>query len=478
MITDFPGAGTNPNGIAAGPDGNLWFANTGSNSTNDSIGRITPAGVITTFTDAGIDRPRDIVAGPDGNLWFTNTLGDSIGRITPAGVVSTFTDATIDGPWGIAPGPDGNLWFTNTLGNSIGRITPAGVVSNFTGAGINDPRGITAGPDGTMWFVNEGNNSIAQVTVTAGPSVPGAPTGVSGVAGNTQVAVSWTAPASDGGAAITGYTVTASPGGATCAWTTGPLTCTVTGLTNGTPYTFTAVATNAAGTGPASAPSDAVTPRTVPVAPTGVSGVAGNTQVAVSWTAPASDGGAAITGYTVTASPGGATCAWTTGPLTCTVTGLTNGTRLHLHRRGHERRRNGPRFGTFGCSHASHGAGSADGRVRCRGQHAGGRVVDGTGLRRRRCHHRLHGDSLTRRSDLRLDHGTVDVHGHRADQRNALHLHRRGHERRRNGPRVGTFGCSHAPASTTGFSVRTVGPCPHPRLATPVPGGPVFDTVG
>ncbi len=90
-------------------------------------------------------------------------------------------------------------------------------------------------------------------------TVPGAPTGVSGVGGNAQVAVGWVAPASDGGSAITRYTVTASPGGATCSWSTGPLTCTVSSLTNGTPYTFTVKATNALGTSAASAPSAATT---------------------------------------------------------------------------------------------------------------------------------------------------------------------------------------------------------------------------
>jgi len=53
-----------------------------------------------------------IAAGPDGNLWFTNLGNNSVGRVTPAGVVSNFTGSGISDPFGIAAGPDGNLWFT------------------------------------------------------------------------------------------------------------------------------------------------------------------------------------------------------------------------------------------------------------------------------------------------------------------------------------------------------------------------------
>jgi hypothetical protein len=154
--------------------------------------------------------------------------------------------------------------------------------------------------------------------------VPDAPSGVSASPGNASAQVSWTPPAWNGGAPITAYTATAAPGGATCT-TTGATSCTVGGLANGTAYTFTVAAANAAGTGAASAHSGSVTPRTVPDPPTAVKSTAGDSFALLAWSAPAWNGGAAITGYTVTASPGGRSCS-TTGVLSCEVSGLTNGT--------------------------------------------------------------------------------------------------------------------------------------------------------
>ena len=88
---------------------------------------------------------------------------------------------------------------------------------------------------------------------------PGAPTAVSGKPGDRQATVSWKAPAATGGLSITGYTITAKPGGRTAS-TSGATTATIAGLTNGTSYTFTVVAKNSVGTSPASAASASVTP--------------------------------------------------------------------------------------------------------------------------------------------------------------------------------------------------------------------------
>jgi hypothetical protein len=89
------------------------------------------------------------------------------------------------------------------------------------------------------------------------PSVPGAPTNVSATAGDGSAEVSFTPPADNGGAPITAYTAISSPGPLSGSCSASP--CRVTGLTNGTSYTFTVTATNEAGEGPQSAPSAAVT---------------------------------------------------------------------------------------------------------------------------------------------------------------------------------------------------------------------------
>ena len=64
-----------------------------------------------------------------------NSGSDSIGRITTAGTVTTYTGTGTSGPDGIAAGPDGALWFTNSGNDSIGRISTAGTVTNYTGGG-------------------------------------------------------------------------------------------------------------------------------------------------------------------------------------------------------------------------------------------------------------------------------------------------------------------------------------------------------
>ena len=178
----------------------------------------------------------------------------------------------------------------------------------------------------TVFATNAAGNSTASASsdslvIPGSPSKIAKPTVTSGGSGRADV--TWTAP-SDNGSAITGYTVTASNGGGTCT-TTSATHCVISGLTPGTGYTFTITATNSAGTSPSSDSSDAFTVLGGPAAPGPASAVVSGTgRIAVSWSAPSSDGGSAITGYTVTSSPVSTTCRTTTA-LTCNFTGLTVG---------------------------------------------------------------------------------------------------------------------------------------------------------
>ena len=102
----------------------------------------------------------------------------------------------------------------------------------------------------------------------------------------------------------------------------------VTGLTNTKSYTFKIAAKNAIGTGPQSVASAPILVG-LPTAPTGVNASANRGQATVQWTAPAHDGGSAITGYVVTPYKAGvAQPAWVFASTATaqTITGLTNGT--------------------------------------------------------------------------------------------------------------------------------------------------------
>lgn len=100
--------------------------------------------------------------------------------------------------------------------------------------------------------------SDRKVTGVTSVAAPGAPTSVSAVAGDGEATVSFTAPASDGGRPIKGYTVTSTPGDITASGTASPIV--VEGLTNDTAYTFRVAAFNDVGTGTLSSASSAVTP--------------------------------------------------------------------------------------------------------------------------------------------------------------------------------------------------------------------------
>lgn len=169
---------------------------------------------------------------------------------------------------------------------------------------------------------------------------PGAPTGVTALAGDGQVKVTWTAPAYPGDSPVQDYLIEGSTDGGTT-WglydytATAATAWTIGGLVNGTGYAFRVRAGNATDVSAPSTATGVVTPTaagsvTVPGAPSGVGGVPGDGKVTVAWTAPATTGGSPILGYRVLISEdGGSTygVAAETGATTSVVVpGLANGT--------------------------------------------------------------------------------------------------------------------------------------------------------
>jgi streptogramin lyase len=175
-VTEFTqglAASPNPGAPTAGPDGNVWFTDHGA------IGRITPAGAITEYTQGipGGDSPANsITLGSDGALWFCLTgTSPAIGRIDPTtGTISDF--GLTSNPQSVTEGPDGNVWFIGGAGMgtpAIGYITPTGKVTEITtgfSAVSPAPEAIAPGPDGNMWFLdNGGSYAVGHVDLSTTP---------------------------------------------------------------------------------------------------------------------------------------------------------------------------------------------------------------------------------------------------------------------------------------------------------------------
>ncbi len=366
-------------------------------------------------TGSGTSSPITVTSLDNGTAYtFTVTATNSAGESAASAASNSVT-----------PMGEQTITFTNPGAQNFGTApTLSGTASSGLPVSFTSTTEavctITAG--GALTFVTPGTCTInanqagnaeynpapqVQHSFSVNASVPDMPTMGTAVAGNGQASVSFTAPAVNGGAAIIQYTATSNPGGftGTRADAEGPIT--VSGLANGTEYTFTVTATNSAGNSAASTVSNAVTPmgeqtitfanpgpqnfgttptlsatassglsvsftsateavctvtaggaltfvtpgtctihadqpgsaafepalrvtRTfdvnavVPGAPTIGTATAGDAQAEVSFTPPASDGGEAITSYTVTSVPGGLTGTGAASPIT--VTGLSNGT--------------------------------------------------------------------------------------------------------------------------------------------------------
>ena len=146
------------NGLAVGPDGNVWFAEKGH------IAKITTGGAITEFAYPSglIDNTQaGVVTGPDHKVWFTEFFTHMVANIDPTTDAITEFDVSgvgCSGPEGLAVGNDGDLYF-NCSATSIAKITTSGVVTviNNPYGAAGTPQDMVTGPNGHIWFNTNGN---------------------------------------------------------------------------------------------------------------------------------------------------------------------------------------------------------------------------------------------------------------------------------------------------------------------------------
>jgi len=342
---------------AATESGSLTFNWSVSNDGGSAIsyyswsGACTGTGNVTSVTCTGL------TGGQSYTLYVTatNAVGTSDWGAAMATAVTTPAApqdvsisagvASLNISWN-APNADGGSSVTSYIatatddtGSTSTCVAGPGISSNWTACSIS---GL---PNNTLYSVTvTATNSIGSSAPTQGvlattPNTPDAPTGLQVTSGIGQITVSWTAPEIDGGVPVTEYLAsTSDTNGNSFSCSTFvnisvvPTSCSISGLTNSTTYVIQVVAINAVGTS-SSATSGSISTATVPDAPTPALLVAGNRSIAISWNAPANNGGAEVVGYVATATDvlgNSFTCTTSTdvdSNLTnCTITGLATGT--------------------------------------------------------------------------------------------------------------------------------------------------------
>jgi YVTN family beta-propeller protein len=221
----------------------------------------------TTNTGA-LSQPWGVAVLPNRSKYYVSLYGDdSVVRVDAATNTIDDTIGVGNGPQGMAISPDGTrLFVANGADSTLSVIDTATGTVIQTVALAGGALGVAVHPTtGTIYVSNNLGNTVSVIELVSPPPPPppvppSPPLNVTAEPGNKEAVVTWQAPASPGSFPVGTYEVTSEPGNKKCLVAAPTLTCTVTGLTNGVPYTFTVKALNGAGWSGPSAPSTAVIP--------------------------------------------------------------------------------------------------------------------------------------------------------------------------------------------------------------------------
>jgi YD repeat-containing protein len=203
-----------PHGLAVGPDGSLYIADTD----NNRIRRVGPDGIITTVagngtagysgdggpaTSAALNTPYGVTVGPDGTLYISDSINDAIRRVGPDGVITTVAGPGISGvvgdggpatsawlkvPFNVAVGPDGSLYIADYENSRVRRVGTDGIITTVAGNGtpnstgdggpailaaVDSPIDVALGPDGSLYVLD----NLFDVVRRVNPPLPGSSVG-------------------------------------------------------------------------------------------------------------------------------------------------------------------------------------------------------------------------------------------------------------------------------------------------------------
>jgi NHL repeat len=195
----------NPEGIAVDAEGDLWIVD----RDNGRVREVNSGGTISSpigcglflssgdggpGTSAEMDSPEGLAVDAQGDVYVSDSLDNRVRRITPAGVVTTVagngnygfsgdggpaTSAELWDPQGLAVDSAGNLYIADFYNNRIRKVTPAGIISTVVGYGtygfagdgggatkawLEGPTAVAVDAKGDLFVADEGNDRIREVT--------------------------------------------------------------------------------------------------------------------------------------------------------------------------------------------------------------------------------------------------------------------------------------------------------------------------